>query len=92
MKQHVFIVNLRRPWHLIAHEECEIISGKKFTWAQRTTGRRCLLGGSAFYLKAGAARRKMSRLNEDAFNRWASPRRRSAALEELATIKKTGEL
>lgn len=58
----VFIVDLQRPWRPIREVECEIVSGKKFVWAD--DDHRHLLGASAFFVRKGAERRKLHALNQ----------------------------
>lgn len=59
----VYIADLQRPWRPIQRYWMEIVEGKKFVWADDGR-RRYLLGGSAFFMEAGAKRRRKALLEQ----------------------------
>lgn len=93
MTKEVFIVDLQRPWKPIKKELCPIIEGKKFMWAE--DGHRHLLGGSAFFHRKGAERRKIDALMsilQSSYIKWRVPGRAKSAAWAYAKYKETGEL
>jgi hypothetical protein len=91
--QRVFIVDLEAPWQDIREVECEIISGKKFTWAETPRGRRHLLGSSAFFMRKSAEHSQRDRVRAVARNgalQWIAPYRMERARLWLGTFAAKG--
>lgn len=58
----VFLMNPSRPLRKIVEREAQILTLEKRTWAELPSGKRCLLGTSAFYTLAAAERAKRGAL------------------------------
>lgn len=58
----VFLMDPSRPLRKIVEREAQILTLEKRTWAELPTGKRCLLGTSAFYTLAAAERAKRGAL------------------------------
>lgn len=92
--QPVYVVDLKRPWRSIKRGDCPIIRGKKMTWAQGPRHRH-MLGGSAFFLRSQAERRKVHLLNRIEMSpamHFVAPGVWALAHEALRHIRRTGEI
>ena len=66
----LFIVNLKAPWRPVAERDYEIKVCKKTVWAIAKTGRRFLLGASAFQTLASAERCRNALLDQIHVSTW----------------------
>ena len=63
--QEFFVIDLQAPWRTIKVMELGLRATKMRAWAEdRETGRRRLIGSTAFYTRAGAERAKLGAMQK----------------------------
>jgi len=88
----LYIVNIKRPWNPVAVRDYEIKVCKKSVWAIAKTGRRFLLGASAFQTLASAERCRTALLEQIHNSQWQKNNRQygwaatDAVLQQMQTL------
>lgn len=89
----VFIVNLTAPTRKIIELDAQILTLEKRTWAETASGKRHLLGTTAFYTLASAERAKrgaLVKLTENSYLRRYNPGAVSYAEHQLQIFDALG--
>lgn len=74
----LYIVNLKAPWRPVVERDWEVKVCAKSVWAIATTGRRFLLGASAFQTLASAERCRTALLQQIHASSWQKWHRQHA--------------
>lgn len=84
----LYIVNLKCPWNPVVERDYTIKVCAKTVWAIASTGRRFLMGASAFQTKASAERSRMAlleQIHKSSWQAWNRPHAWKAA-DQILTL------